>query len=429
MNKQVNLSHVVLVESQVNPEMQAFLERRSPAMLPVAGKPLIHLWCEFLANMGTRKLDIALRSFPEQVRRYVGNGEPWGLEINLVSLTPEADLDNVIDKVAVEQLEKLLLPLEQLPMGEFVDKQPENTADNQFLLSGKALTKGHWVAAQSIHSPKDLWQVNMDLISNVAIDPLPAGQEIENGLYVDTGVQIKPGFSFEAPCRIGKHCLIEASVNLDNSVIIGQNAIIDKQTYVSESLIFDDTYVGSQSDLKRVIVDGSLVYSVDNDTAVWVDDPLIVSSIRKQVDRVTILEKLTAGLLLGLFMLPMVMIYIARHLQKKPAVIEETFYLPVGRKLNGTARNKALQTISLNINHNGWRRIPWLLNVIKGDLKLLGPSLQSSDDSPLPDWAVEIIDHKPGMITLADCENQEETNRYVSDVFHFQFYRRKCTFF
>ena len=114
------------------------------------------------------------------------------------------------------------------------------------------------------------------------------------------GVQIKPGFKFEPNCSLGRHTLIETKNQIGPNVMIGSHCIVDKACRIRESVIFDHTYVGSHSELNRVIVDGRLVYQVDQDLATWIDDPSIVGSTQVKPGAVSIGSRILALLLLGL---------------------------------------------------------------------------------------------------------------------------------
>ena len=97
---------------------------------------------------------------------------------------------------------------------------------------------------------------------------------------------------------MGQHTLIESKSYIGPDVVVGSHCIVDKACRIRESVVFDHSYVGSHSDLNRVIVDGRLVYQVEHDLATWIDDPSIVGSTRVDKRSVGIASRLMALLLL-----------------------------------------------------------------------------------------------------------------------------------
>jgi mannose-1-phosphate guanylyltransferase/phosphomannomutase len=440
----------VIIEQMSSEAMSPLLEQRSMAMLPVAGKPLIQFWCEHLNLAGIQKLQIFIQRYPEQVREFVGEGERWGLDIDVITLPETTDamaayrfimpyiqndtlvssLDSFPLKLLTEWIQnQKVLALHEKP--EVMDMLSNlaiiDPVAMQQLVSGKpvAMTTSEQPPVTKINTPRDLWQLNMDIANKVITDPLPQGFEVENGLYIEAGVQIKPGFEFKSACRLGHHSLIGSDVNLGKSVVVGANAIIDESSTVNESVIFDNTYVGSHSELNRVIVDGSMVYKVDSDHATWIDDATIVSSTRRNSSKVGIGQRLAAITLFSVFLWPVLALYLWRHLTNKPAIIQETLYLPDGRALNGDINIKKLEVISLNVEHAIWRKILWLLHVFTGDLALVGTSALTSAKSKIPEWANEHVWEKPGVINLGDVNGDsyeagmdDADSNFVSDAYY-----------
>jgi len=274
---------------------------------------------------------------------------------------------------------------------------------------------------RAIKKPKDLWQANMDLLAGKIMDLLPSGFEGEEGLSLNVGVQIKPGFQFTPSCSMGRHTLIETKNQLGPDVVIGSHCIVDKACRIRESVIFDHTYVGSHSDLNRVIVNGRLVYQVDHDLATWIDDPTIVGSTQVKTRSVGIGSRMLAFSLLCLSLPVMALVAIAQMLGGKTAFKKDTIYIPTGRDLMGMVTYHALQVYSLAVDQPFWRKMPWMLNVIKGDLELVGTTPSYEANPVVPDWARELVSVRPGVITLYDLAKEKESmdeDKYVTNSYY-----------
>ena len=208
MTTGINIQQALLIESDGNELMQPLLEHHSMAMLPVGGKPLVQFWCEHLNQIGVKKLHIATRRFPEQIRDFVGKGERWGLEISISSIPEHADSDETYRLVSSYLNETTLVSaLDQLPEKDLQDwvtaisgmaPIPHSAEDAKVVMSKLAvidpdglrqLLSGQETpviatdadTVRAIKKPKDLWQANMDLLAGKIMDPLPSGFEGEEG--------------------------------------------------------------------------------------------------------------------------------------------------------------------------------------------------------------------------------------------------------
>src|SRR6185295_7934735 len=83
----------LLIAPAERPHVTALWEVSPLANLPILGKCLIEYWLEHLAASGAKKVSILAADRPEQVRRLVGDGARWGLDVEVVpecrELTPD----------------------------------------------------------------------------------------------------------------------------------------------------------------------------------------------------------------------------------------------------------------------------------------------------------------------------------------------------
>jgi NDP-sugar pyrophosphorylase family protein len=448
MSSDLQLHEALLIDSNGDELMQPLLENRSMAMMPVGGKPLVQFWCEHLNQIGVKKLHLAMRRFPEQIRDFVGKGERWGLDITISSIPEDASEDDSyrlispyiqantlvsrLDQIPEEGLQQWLTAVSKTPYA------PRAAGDAQAAISKLAVMNADSMSQllagnetpiitaeagvlRKINNPKDLWQANMDLLAGKIADPLPSGYEGEKGLSVEVGVQIKPGFEFQPDCSLGRHTLIETKNKIGPNVIIGSHCIVDKSCRIRESVIFDHTYVGSHSDLNRVIVDGRLVYQVDHDLATWIDDPSIVGSTQLKAGAVSFGSRILAILLLALGLPVIALLAVVRTLSGKAALAKDNLYIPTGRDLMGAVTYRPLQVYSLDVTQPFWQKMPWMLSVIKGDMELVGTTPARDANPEVPDWARELAGIRPGVITLYDLAEEKDAEtetKYVTDNYY-----------
>ncbi len=237
------IRHALIIENTVADEMAPLIEKRSAAMLPVAGKPLIQFWCEHLSQIDVKTVKIFVRRYPEQVRAFVGEGERWGLDIEVITLPEDISTKDIYRFVLPNiQAPSLVTSLDRFPVSDLAAWLKSETVtkklDNKLALESLAdlaivdeivmqdIVSGISVsmpvkremATRRMASPRDFWQINMDVLNGEIPDPLPMGYEVEKGLNVEVGVQIKPGFEFKSACRLGRHSLIDSNVSLGDSL-------------------------------------------------------------------------------------------------------------------------------------------------------------------------------------------------------------------
>lgn len=436
MQGSIVIKSAVLLEPLPHDALLPFMENRSAGFLPVNGKPLIQYWCEHLNLLGIREVHIVVRHFPEQMRRFIGNGERWGLDIK-ISTIPETMDDNGLLKFLKPVISATTLLASQtcLPVKllEGLDLSADFNAERVSADQAGSLFQTVALVGSpdvikvidsekvfDIHSAHQLWQANMDMLQGKLVDPLALGFEGEKGLATQVGVQIRPGFKFLAPCSIGRHSMLGNKVFIGPQVVIGSNCIIDQRSRMQQSVIFDDTYIGTHSELNRVMVDGSMVYQVDSDMTTWVDDPAIIGTTRMKKSRVGYAERLMAIILL-ILALPVILLNILLSvISGKKSFEREVLFVPAGRDLTGVVTYSELPVISMSLSHALWRKIPWLLSVVSGKMHLIGISPVKNVKIDYPLWAKELIGLKPGVINISDVENDTftEDTAFIKDNYY-----------
>jgi hypothetical protein len=418
----------VLLDPGGDERLHPFLERHSVAMLPVGNKPLVQYWCEFLAEAGFRDILLVLSHFPEQVRGLVEGGERWGLNVSVYNARENTPPGKMLASARGFITEPTLVTcLDSLPLPPFLDWMTRASAEADPAVCGTAehaacptgIATPDWMAdncggevrkrillpegaIRRIDSPEALWQANMDLLDGKIEDRLPPGFEAGEGILTGLGAQIRPSARIEGPCRIGTYSMVGNRVQVGPRVSIGSSCIIDEASQVTDSVIFDHTFVGSHSELNNALVDGRMVYRVDHGIATWIDDPLILGSTHAETQADSLDHRLLAALLL-LLLSPFLLLRLAGLLLRGRSPWEtDEVVVPAGRDLSGAPAFLRKSLRSLNVRHTLWRKVPWLWSVIRGDMPLFGVTPRDQEHPDIPDWARELVMEEPGVITLAD---------------------------
>lgn len=446
MFKIADLNKFVLFEDKYHQSMEPFLKNRSFALLPVGGKPLIQLWLEHLSTTNINEVYLFLINEVEQVKKFVESGSRWGLKVNIISMREDLSTQekykfcslhikdifaiSKLSKVPVEGVNESLISISQqitrqmsisivedkendiIVLDTNRDKESDHYGTNECL----ALSR---MNMRTIDSPEELWSINMALINKEIIDPLPKGYEQESGSMIDVGVRIKKNVSISSKSYIGKETFIDSNVEIGTNVLMGENCYVGSNSNIKDSLIFDNTYIGTQTNLNRVILDGSLVYNLDIKQPTWISDANIVGKIRQRNIKRIITHKVLA-LFLSLIFLPFVLGYVLYSLLKgKKPFIKKQVFIPSETILDKHHDNELKSLFTLDINHLFWRKIPLLYYVLRGDIDLIGKSIIVDPESELPGWCED--NNRVGMMTLFDVENNHDDvidSHYISDSYY-----------
>ncbi|MCX8056424.1 MAG: sugar transferase [Ignavibacteria bacterium] len=268
-----------------------------------------------------------------------------------------------------------------------------------------------------IQFPKDLLNANFRFLKLLSAHEEKLIFSYSNKIHRDILKFIK------APIFIGSNSELRKNVSIKGTVIIGDNVIIDEGTTISNSLILNDTYIGKNLEIVNSIIYKNLCINTTNSFGIYVTDKFILSpNIKSKIkDRIIqlifrMLDLVLASIGLILFFPLMLLIAILIKIDSKgpifyrskriihPLLIQKeknwyryepekaVFYLKFRtmkteeilnnnvRKLNVydegpyfkakddprvTRVGKILRRLSLD-------ELPLLINVIKGDLSLVG---------------------------------------------------------
>jgi NDP-sugar pyrophosphorylase family protein len=77
----------------------------------------------------------------------------------------------------------------------------------------------------------------------------------------------------------GSYCRVDKSARLSGDVIIGDRVAVGRGARVRDSIIFDNTYIGSNTDCTDSIVNGNLLIRVDTGVCLELNDPVLFGAI------------------------------------------------------------------------------------------------------------------------------------------------------
>ena len=106
-----------------------------------------------------------------------------------------------------------------------------------------------------------------------------SGRKFTSGYHVGSKSKLHEDSLGSSCGYVGSDCRIEKSACLSGDVVIGDKVVIAKGAHVSDSIIFDNTYIGANLDCRNSIVDGNLLIRVDTGACLESEDPVLFGSV------------------------------------------------------------------------------------------------------------------------------------------------------
>lgn len=112
------------------------------------------------------------------------------------------------------------------------------------------VTDAYW---QDVGSIEQYMQVHQDILKNET-GIAPEGFKIGRSVWVDSGAKIDPLASLRGPIVIGRNAKVEAGARIRPYSVIGNNTVIKAGSYISRSVIWDNSYIGAGTELRGCMV-------------------------------------------------------------------------------------------------------------------------------------------------------------------------------
>lgn len=285
-----------------------------PALLPVAGKPVIQHCVEDCWEAGVRELLVAVPANDRTIREELGDGQRFGLTIRYLESSGQQWPGEVLALSGLAMEEPLLVARGDVLRGrcarELIERAPGVEGD---LVLGTIGGRAAGIALLRQRC-KGINQLDWSVVGNRAILPAGPSMELGNvGLALLDGLadlfdaclaalegryagllpegRAQPGAAVRlAPratiarsvhvagtARIGRGAELHDQVELAGRVEIGDRCVIDDGAELVDCVVLPGTYVGRGVRLQNAIALGPWLYRVDLATCQRIDDPLLLA--------------------------------------------------------------------------------------------------------------------------------------------------------
>lgn len=283
--------------------LRPLTDRIPPALLPMAGKPLVMHALESLHRSGIRDVDIIAPDQHAELTAALDTGPLLGMTVTVrPDLADISRLDihcliiglrHIVDTDWSEVLDDLgdlkihaLIPIRMTVCAEPValvlppgNREPLPTDWSDV----------HRVEA--IHLPigpqrllsatsfRDYHESSFRLLRDGYRHLKPAGRTTIEGHRTAPKARVSPLSIRSDHGYFGAHCRVDKSAVLRGDIIVGERAVIGKGARLQNSIILDHTYVGRNTDCSRSIVDRNLLIRVDTGVCLELEDPVLLGAV------------------------------------------------------------------------------------------------------------------------------------------------------
>ncbi|MGE5594241.1 MAG: sugar phosphate nucleotidyltransferase [Betaproteobacteria bacterium] len=112
------------------------------------------------------------------------------------------------------------------------------------------VASGYWSDIGTIEQYR---QTHYDILEGRARVDIP-GREVEKGVYIGQGADIHPNARLIPPVVIGERCRVKRNAEVGECTVIGQQNLLNEGASVKRSIIWNNSYVGKETELRGAIV-------------------------------------------------------------------------------------------------------------------------------------------------------------------------------
>jgi NDP-sugar pyrophosphorylase family protein len=426
------------------------LTKRIPvAMLPVLGKTIIEYHLEQISNSGLTEVCVALVENPKYMRKFLGNGERWGLNISTVDYKEPCEPELLLTKIRVsKQKRAIIIPSEIViePDYKVLRERAAHVMDTSLCISAPYVHYAkNELALESVHvetnysdtgirvislpynhdgsseirheckwmkisSPIELAEANRLAVSGYFPWLLKRFSNDPTGNIFGHHSNRAQDSKIEGPVFIGSFAKIGKGVHIKNLSVIGNGAVISDDVTIDGSLIFDNTFIGSHTDVINKIVSGRTLFNPLTGLGIEITDPVIITGIHERHLRPKLKRMFEYVLCLCLLVitLPVWLGKVMVRLILGYSAFDKVFHVPsneFGRE-DEVADSHRIPLLTF-INASPFNsRLPGLFDVMKGKLSLVGvrPLTPELMEHFWEDWEMLRFEAPTGLFTIIDSD-------------------------
>ncbi len=353
-------------------EPAAFFARQCPlALVSLLGRTALDRAMSRLAGQGYKQVTILTADRPDQIRRAVREGLPWGIKA-----------------------EVLPVPLEPQHLhGDDVFHLNTEFGDRSVSL---------WNSSSEWFS---LMLSSMDEAGNDTMGM----REVKPHVWVNTSARLSSSVILHAPCWIGANAWLGAGCIVGPDAVIEDHACVDSNAEISHSFLGPSTYVGSHLELRDSFAWGNGLLNWKNNSFTEITDAFLLADLRRRHQHPAAsgwIERAVAAVVMVLTSPMLVFAWLRCRAH------EDSLFMArrcVQAPVTTSAHTRTVLWYEMNGVSGMLRRWPLLWSIVRGDFRWIGnyPLTPEQAAQLTTDFEQLWLSVPPGLLSLADAEGDE----------------------
>ncbi len=391
-------------------------------MLPIGGKPVIEHLLENVSTVPHARMTLVASRGVNALRQFVGSGERWGLDIDLMSSRPNEPVSSLKRRQpSLFNGKTLIVSADRL----YTENLAEQDAVLALLDSADDTPHGAHVIgepAYTIENHKQFLELNLQAASGAIEQVNLRGRERGLGLTTGYRTQVDPRSVRLGQTHAGNHCRVDKSAQMHGTVVLNSSVVIDRNTHVEDSVVLENTYVGEHLNLKRCVISGRYIIRVDDNVVVKLADSFMAAPLNQGVYSTHLAGPVNqlCGAIAGAAALPVMAVALLVALWENPyqPLVKRTWVSNLSPK-SGTA-HRNFDTFEFNVSNRALRKLPQILDIGTGHLRWFGVSAATAAelDARTEPWQMARDNCPSGMLGSAQINEDESATaneRFSSD--------------
>ena len=129
------------------------------------------------------------------------------------------------------------------------------------------------------HSLAAYYDANINLVNGTYRYLKPAGRDITIGHRASPKARVHAKSMQTRNGYFGSNSKVDKTASLFGSVVLGNNVVVDKGARVTDSIIFDSTYIGANTDCSEAIISGNVMIKARTGVCLELNDPVLFDTI------------------------------------------------------------------------------------------------------------------------------------------------------
>lgn len=311
--------------------LKKFFPDIHPLIVNILNKPLLEYFIDFCVLQNIKDIRVIKNDPNNLLEDYFKDGTQWGVNISYSLAKENDEPKKLIQKNAsfcknndiilfygffFPKYEKSKVPKLDISHFQNMKINAGNNSINIIAdvkdvfaidLSKQNIVEYHELSISKLESIEDYWNINMDILKNSAEDYYLPGYNNQKNEYLGKNIVFNPHtVEFQKPLMIGDNVQIKDNCRIGEYSIVGNNVIIDSASKIEKSIIYEQSYIGSDLEIKNKIVyrdflidpiSGSMMQIVDEYFVAAIEKNILQSSLKKLRHRFVALLLLIFGAL------------------------------------------------------------------------------------------------------------------------------------